>query len=171
VGVDLKLVSVADADHQGALLEWTPLGFRPRSGDRVAFQIENHGQHPIDVTLLHISQDYGITAFFPAAGRIVNNTVSSEEIYRTSPVEFTYDGPGWEHMLLLAVQSEGPPLDFTYLEQNSFQQMVRGVSRAGPLDELLSRVAYGEEGRRGLDAPARANYGMTKISWRVAPAD
>jgi hypothetical protein len=135
----------------------------------------NEGRIAVDVTLLFIDAGYGITAWYPKPGtstdnrlepRAPKNKLGPPDVPRSI---VTADTTGLEHIVLIAVKAEGPPLDFTWLAQPSIAA-ARAVSRGGttsPLTALFENAAYRTRGKVAEDT--LSPFAIRTISWKVPP--
>ncbi len=142
-------------------------------GQWIGWQITNHSHFAVDVTLLFVDGEYGITAAYPRAGAGSENTLGAgRQIMplraRTTPTLF-----GSDRIVVIAVKSEGQPVDFSVLQQPSLPAARATLRGAGdptlesPLGALCQAALYGKGKTRGSDLRL-TNYKMDLISWRVA---
>ena len=142
-----------------------------REGDIISFQAENLGATPIDVTMLFVDSGFGITTVFPRRS-VLDNRLSSEHPVRTSRFPVNTSTTGIEHIVLVAVEAEGEPCSFGFLQQETIEQVAsesnqnRGVD--SPLGRLLKRAQYREGQTRGLTFGEFAKYAFVSVSWTVA---
>lgn len=75
-----------------------------------------------------------------------------------------------EHMLIIGLRGDGPPIDFTCLAQPSLE---RAQTRGGGMvldtarGQLHRTALYGKGGTRGLDLDIVENYVVRTLSWTV----
>jgi hypothetical protein len=144
------------------------------SGDRVGWQMINHGKQDVAVSLLYIDAGFGIQAVFPRAGSGTDNMLSKNGgMYTTKSAKIIANPIGNEHVVLIAVsrQPEHQSPDFSFLEQETLA-LARGGDAENavlesPLGRLLKNAMYGEGGTRGLDSDDATESQLTLQSWRV----
>ena len=137
-------------------------------GDYLSYTIHNAGSKPVDVTILFVDSDYGITAVFPYPGE--SNRLEPGADF-TSGGDITEASLGLEHMMVLAVAAEttAPETQFTFLEQPALPQVAS--ARGGEsLTGLLTEAGFGAPASRGFSRPASATLSqgaMETFSWRT----
>jgi len=141
-------------------------------GDVIAFQTTNRGRRPVDTTMLFIDSGLGIETLLPS-GSVPNNRLPVGESVRTARSRVNIETTGWEHVVVIAIESRGFPIDFTFLEQPTIED-VRGQltprSQAAletPLGRLLLHAQYHVGDTRGLTWLEFDDYGFDIISWFV----
>ncbi|MFZ4396916.1 MAG: caspase family protein, partial [Kiritimatiellia bacterium] len=80
-------------------------------GDTIAFRVSNPGDHPIDVTILFIDADFGITAVFPEPGIVEDNRLFPGQSRLTSRLEVTTETAGQENVVVFAVRATRDRVD------------------------------------------------------------
>lgn len=142
-----------------------------RPGDRIAFRIHNPNPFAVHVTLLYVSSDYRILAYWPERESEEDNRIPAGRTV-TTPVGNVGDKTlGVEHLVVIAVKAQRDPVDFTCLEQPSLDR-ARGQARGAldsPLGRLLTLAAYGEGGTRSLTRAEVAGHAMRILTWEVLP--
>lgn len=172
VNVQITMVRYHDAnDKEGEEIKWQKKGRVLNAGDRVGFCVKNLAAEPVDVTLLFIDSGYGITPFFPKATTMGDNRLGPKATWRSPRQKVTADTMGLEHMLVIAVRGEGPPMDFAWLSQPTMAA-ARGSSgtRGGmqsPLEKLLENAAFAGSSTRGRDRQSVDKNCIRLISWKV----
>ncbi len=142
-------------------------------GQWLGWQITNHSRFTVDVTLLFVDSEYGITAAFPRAGSGVDNSIpagghiiAGQAV--TTPTTFNLD-----QMVVIAVKSTGQAIDFSVLEQSNIAAVRNTLRGAGdptmdsPLGELFQNALYGTGGTRGLSMKL-STHKLDLMSWRVS---
>jgi hypothetical protein len=155
--------------RKGEVVDWGS-GRTLNAGDIVGFRVKNQSRFAVDVTLLFVDSDYGISAFFPEfPGAGANRVPPGRELL--SPRAEVTKSNGAEHIVVIAVKAEKTSLDFTCLAQSGLEnaRALDGGGRAldSPLGQLLQSSLFGAGGRRGLRSVATANYSIRLISWGV----
>jgi len=156
-------------------------GLTLRSGEVIAFEIRNPNSFPVDATLLFVDSGYGIEAYWPEPGTVLNNRILPGKSVITPRGEINAKTIGIEHMLVLAVQTGPRPVDFTCLAQPSLDrargtQGTRGSgddALATPLGQFLAVASYtndnGPGKSRGLTRRLTEQCMLRRLSWEVSP--
>jgi hypothetical protein len=182
VAVDVEIVRYRDEkDRKGTVVEWKP-GERFADGDLIGFRLRNKGRTEADVSLLFIDNGFGIDPLFPEAGVVTDNRLppGNDKSIDTPPFRVRSDKfPGPDHLVVIAVEAKGQPIDFTCLAQPTLAR-ARGHGRGqrslqNPLGELLTHALYGVEGghaksaTRGLEKPQIEKCAMHLLTWEAVP--
>jgi hypothetical protein len=176
VDVDVDLLRYASEDAtEFEVVPWDN-GRTLRAGDIVQFRVTNKGLEPVDVTLLFVDSEYGITAYFPQIGFVENNRVDPTKQFLSPRAEVTpTDGP--EHMVVIAVRAElqREPMNFSFLEQPSIER-ARGTPRTtpsldSPLGKLLQSAMFAEGATRGLSRASIDKHAVRRLTWSVVEAE
>lgn len=121
-------------------------------GEKVDIYLANTGSHDVDVTVLVLDQDFGVTAGIP--GGIGSKTfLRAGETMPITGVDVTADTVGQERLLVIAAKANRngvPPVTFEWLSQPTLlQDGVRGAgdARDTPLGQILAQAAYGSATR------------------------
>jgi hypothetical protein len=143
-------------------------------GQKVSWQITNHSRFKVDVTLLFVDSEYGIAAVFPRAGSGADNMIPPGGHIRTMTATTTPTTFDTDQMVVIAVKSNGQPIDFSVLEQTNLEAVRKSLRGVGdptldsPLGRLCQRALYGSGGTRGLSMDANVEtQQMSLMSWRV----
>jgi hypothetical protein len=143
-------------------------------GNQIAFRISNQSDVPVDVTLLFISNSYGIYSYLPLPGKAENNRLPPGKELEI-PDEITSDSIGIEHMVAIAVKAGRERIDFSYLEQPTLDMARSDESGKSaldsPLGQLLKAAMYGERTGQGLDSETLKDYAIYLLSWRTVQAE
>ena len=147
-------------------------------GEIIGFRLSNPGREPIDVTLLFIDGNFGITRMFPTEPGS-DNRLNSHEWVMTLRFRVTSDTVGPEWVLAIAVRGkeQAERADFGFLEQPTIEH-ARGIGTnrgpasirrdfESPLGRLLQKGRYGFGHARGLNCLDRDDYGIRLFSWRT----
>jgi hypothetical protein len=173
VRVELELRKYASLDDtEGKPIDLSQGAPVIESGDLIGFKVTNAGQKDVDITLLFVDAGFGITPWFPRFGE-TGNRIKSGQTFGPPAItlaQVTAATTGLEHMILLAVEAKGGPVDFTWLAQEGVAAppAARGD---GSLSDLQNLLGFGmsRQGTRGA-VPAQAGgtaYVMRSISWNV----
>ena len=156
------------------VVRWGTTGIEVQAGDWVAFQLTNRGREPIDVTLLFVDSDYGISSIFPEAGVTTDNRLLPGKDLKTPRLTVNAKTLGLEHVVLIAVRvkRDEQPVDFSCLEQPSILTARKidnkGTALDSPLGRLFQHAFYGAGDRRGMTRSVAANYTMQSLSWNTS---
>lgn len=149
------------------VLQRTILG----NGDKITFRVKNSGSFPVDVTLLCIDSEYGITALYPQEGEI--NRLEPENTFSVS-TRVVAESPGIEHLVAIAVKANREVIDFTCLAQPSLDSLkTRGgtgpASLASPLGQLLKHAMFAEGQTRGIKRATVNAHSLQLLTWEIRP--
>jgi hypothetical protein len=183
LNVEFTIKMLADGkDKEGKPLAWQRDGKAIQVGSRTMVQIENREDFDVDVTLLYVDSQCGITPIFPEPGSGELNRLPGHAVKPIGPNEVTGDTTGLEHLVLLVApaRAEQLPADFSFLRQPPLQvavreiasprQRVRDVRGAStPLDDLLATALDGQGTTRGPWARMKGRYAMRVISMQITP--
>jgi hypothetical protein len=177
--VGMTIVVLADKyDPHGKPLAWQKQGLLVPSGTLVRLTLENRERCEVDVTLLYVDSQFGISPIFPVNGQF--NRLLANERHSLAPGKIVSDRGGLEHFVLLAApaQPQIPPVDFSFLEQPSLQEASQGAGARGGLREmrgggsslerLLETAIDGREQTRAPKPRKPKEYSMRVISIQVA---
>ena len=144
-----------------------------RDGERMTIRFKNPCRFPVDLTLLHIDRDCGITAVFPQQGEI-NRLEPGNSIPIATRV--VAESRGLEHLVAIAVKSEREVIDFTCLTQPSLNAVkTRGQdndsSLRSPLGELLKQAVFADGQTRGMKRTVVKANSVQLWSWEIQPKD
>jgi len=147
-------------------------------GEIIGFRLSNPRREPIDLTLLFIDGNFGITTMFPTEAG-TDNRLNSHESVMTPRFRVTSDTVGPECVLAIAVRGkvQAERADFSFLEQPTIEH-ARGIGAnrgpasvrrdfESPLGRLLQKGRYGFGHTRGLDRLDLDDYGIRLFSWRT----
>jgi hypothetical protein len=151
-----------------------PGGIHFYDGDRLILRARNPGREAIDLNLLYIDSNYGITCLFPASGEY-NRLLAGQSVRLLATV--SADTAGQEHLVLIAMRAKGEPLDLSLLEQPGLHQVfelpktrsIRGSARSeSPLIQWLHAAAVGGGAKtRGIARDDVPDYFVSLVSWNV----
>ena len=118
-------------------------------GDQVSFELSNHGFSAVDVTLLDIDPQFGVTPVFPQRGES-NRLTPGSVLDIPGTIEVRPQDAGRETMLIIATaaQPDQERQDFSDLAQPPLQadRSARHEAAAG-LSGLLWEAAFGSGAR------------------------
>jgi hypothetical protein len=167
-------------DKQGEKFVPGPKGYVLKAGDLIGWRITNPEQSRVnlDVTLLFINSQFGIMPLFPSKGEGASgiNRVRPGNSVLKGPYPVKDDTVGLEHLVVIAVKGDGPPIDFTILAQPTLagaREVARGKEETPlgtPLGRLLKGAMYGQGTARDLGAEIEADaQAFRLLSWSVQP--
>lgn len=146
-----------------------------REGDIVGFRVRNRARDAVDVTLLFVDSNYGITPFFPRPGCEGDGRLGPGLDLFTRKARVTRSDAA-EHMVAIAVRAEPQrmPVDFSCLCQPSIEkaQATRGAVQDldTPLGRLFKNALFARGGTRGLDCTSIDRHAVRVLSWKVLDA-
>ncbi len=168
-----------DDDETGAPLTRGPEGAVLHDRDKVGIVVTNEGREPIDVTILLLDNEYGISSIFPQAADTDNRVQPNKPLpFRTTLRTKT---GGVEHVLVVAVKGESVReyAQFSFLAQPSIEKATRemaSVSRGtrersleSSLGKLLLGAAYGRGKQRGMEMTAAKEFAFQLFSYEAMP--
>lgn len=134
-------------------------------GDRVEFVFRNKGRAMVDVTVLYMDSEYGITALYPSQGHSNRIEVGAEDRLE---IELHADTTGLERLLLIAVEAEAKAMhsDFSFLAQKKLER-TRGDTASDGMHNLFSAAGFGVRTRgAGASVPLQ-RVDVRTYSWSV----
>jgi len=175
-GVRAELRRLDHEDDEGSPIPWAKDGIRFRPGDLLALQVDNPTRHSIDFSVLFVDSGFGIVPLFPPPDSITDNRLPPGESLTVGPMQVEGDSVGLEHLVFVALKSEGQPVDFNWLAQDSIEQAraagaVNGAERGldSPLGQLLRTALFADGAQRGLKMADTDSVEMQVISWQTSP--
>lgn len=123
-----------------------------RDGDQLSLTVRNTGLVALDLTVLYLNADYGITALFP--NRLgESNRLEAGATRAIDEIEIHASPEGLERLMLIAVAAQklGERADFSYLEQPA---LTRRRSMASHEFDVFADAAFAEFRQRGAGHPA-----------------
>jgi hypothetical protein len=119
--------------------------------DQISMRIDNRHTQAVDVTILFIDSQYGITSIFPQSGES-NRVVANGQLV-PGKVEVNVDTVGRESLLVIVSEAEpgGAPADFSFLQQARLA-VTRGAGSAGAgeLQGIMENLGFTPERTRGV---------------------
>lgn len=163
----------AGADSATALaLQDTPL---LHGGDTLLLSLVNGSNRPVDMTLLAIDANHGITPLYPAGAGEANRIEPRGEYLIEAEIQA--DTIGTERLVLIAVAAEpgAERMDFGFLAQPRLTQLRGGTARdpgARDLYALLEATGFRGSSMRGAPSVGRAaleTVMMQVFTWSTRP--
>jgi hypothetical protein len=118
--------------------------------DQISIRIDNRHTQAVDVTILFIDSQYGITSIFPQSGES-NRVVANGQLV-PGKVEVNVDTVGRESLLVIVSEAEpgAAPADFSFL-QGARLPVTRGAGSAGvgDLQGIMENLGFTPERTRG----------------------
>lgn len=173
-GAGLKIaVRRAGADTATVLaLQETPV---LHAGDTLQLRLVNDGDRPVDMTLLAIDANHGITPLYPAGVGEANRIEPRGEYLIEAEIQA--DTIGTERLVLIVAAAEpgAERMDFAFLAQPRLTQL-RGASARDPgardLYALLEATGFRSSTTRGVPAVGRSALEavtMQVFTWSTRP--
>jgi len=169
--LDIELVR----STAGAMLpvEAGPRGRVLRTGDAVGFRLRNPSAVDVDVTLLHVTDNYGIRVIFPpAGGSAAAGRLAPGELRTTGLFKVFAEHVESEQVIAIAVPALDPPADFASLVQPDLEGSRRIPAEPAirsPLQALLVNAVGVAPATRGLRVPSIDEHTLRLLAWRVVP--
>lgn len=175
VSVEVELVKFRDrSDRKGEVVRRDAARPTVHDGDHIAFRVHNRGRVAVDVTLLFVDSDFGISVIWPDPRTVTDNRILPDRAVTVGRSRVSSGKTkGLEHVVIIAVQGEGAPVDFSCLAQPTLERAkVKVAARGGgpdalasPLGQLFRNALYGGGvGRRGLGADDVDKYALKLLS-------
>ena len=174
--VEVQLLRFKGLDDQmGEPVAWTGEGKQLHVNDIIGFRVRNPNEFAVDVSLLFVDSGYGVTAFWPEPGTAMTNRVPAGKTILTPKGEVNDATTGLEHMLVIAVEAQARPTDFSFLEQPKLDRAKSAPGSRGSATDVLS-TEFGQfleqasylSGQRGLGKAIRERCSIQAVSWRIA---
>lgn len=121
-------------------------------GDQLSLTVRNTGLVALDLTVLYLNADYGVTALFP--NRLgESNRLEAGATRTIDEIEIHASPEGLERLMLIAVAAQrlGERADFSYLEQPA---LTRRRSMASHEFDVFADAAFADFRQRGAGRPA-----------------
>jgi hypothetical protein len=145
-----------------------------REGDQIRLRVRNEGTTVVDVTLLYLDADYGITSILPRSGTTDTNRIGPNQSLSTVTLEIT-PAHELEHVIAIAVRAEPqrPHAEFSSLAQDSLER-ARNIPGSeatleSPFGKLLQNAVFAEGATRGIKTADISRYSIRRLTWRVDP--
>lgn len=163
----------SDQDTEGKPVEWRRDGVLLKEGELMAVKLHNASRHAVDFTVLFVDSSHGIKPVYPSPETVVDNRLGPDGTFTLGPLLVEADSVGLEHLIIIALKADGPPVDFSWLSQDSLEQArAAGAKRGsqpaweGPLGQLFQQALYAPGQTRGLKMADAAPTSVQSITWR-----
>lgn len=169
IAVEIEHVEGDEADREDTTIDTGITAVHEK--DIVRFRVHNRGTVQVDVTLLYIDSDFGITALLPRERTTDTNRIDPGKSLASEKHEITA-ASDLEHIIAIAVLTEPqkPRMEFTCLAQEGLPRSRGGTdSLDSPLGQLLKNAMYAEGQTRGAPAAVLNRYAVTSVTLRVDP--
>jgi hypothetical protein len=156
VKISTNLVKLkSTASTSGDTIEGAVKLIRP--GDLVAYEISNHGESPVDVTILYLDSNSEVEAIFPTKNE-ANRILPGKRL--RSPV-FRVNGQtvGTENAVIIAVENLGKEfIELTALAPSRRSLTASAKQLDTPLGRLLDQSRIGQDRRRSANQNLIRSY-------------
>lgn len=174
VKIDVQLLRLPDqGDSPGQALDAKGEPIQLRDGEKIELRVVNQGRSAVDVTVLFVDSEFGVSAVFPLPETITDNRIPPRGEPYVDRFQIEGNTLGREHLVVLAVRGKGPPVDFSWLAQPSLAQVqsTRGTSNSltSPLGCLLQDATFGTQQTRGMGRGQAEDVSLTVLSWETLP--
>jgi hypothetical protein len=141
------------------------------NGDQLTFQFVNESTTPIDVTMLLVDANFGITAVFPFKPGESNRIEPNGRVTIPGTIEST-GSSGLERMFIIAVEAQKNMelQNFAYLAQPSLIGDRKRGAGSTSVAELLEGAGFGMQGTRSggfVRSSDASAVSITTYSWRT----
>jgi hypothetical protein len=136
------------------------------SGDQITLTIANFLEQPLDVTVLFIGSDYGVSVAFPRKGQFNRFMEEEEKIIKLGTINT--DTTGTERIIVIATQASrtAATSNFAFLSQKGLS---KARSNFRPIDALLFEAGFGNEkqprGEMPIQESIKYQADIKTISW------
>ncbi|MFN4257724.1 MAG: caspase domain-containing protein [Gemmataceae bacterium] len=147
-------------------------GLKIHDGEPYAFRIQNLSSEPVDVTLLLVDSNYGITPIFPNPGEVLDNRLAPGKTILLPRGKLATAKLDLQRLVVIAVKAEShqKPIDFSALAQPSlrrFRDLSAGFDT--PLGQLFQEALYASGiAQRDLEKEI-GTYQLQMLTWFTAP--
>ncbi|PWG65806.1 caspase family protein [Spiribacter halobius] len=130
------------------------------AGDCVSLVITNRGRSPVDITVLFVDAQFGITALWPGPRQLYNGRIEADGRIAVGEFAAHADTVGREQLIVLGVKVEAAsqPADLRFLAQAGVR--TRSAAPSRPLEALLAEGGFGASRTRGMGAPGGGGAGL-----------
>jgi hypothetical protein len=136
--------------------------------------ISNPNDFAIDVTLLYIDADFGVSIVYPRPGRDDIRLPAHSARPRPFQLELTDAPVGVESLIAIVMPGEGQAISFDMLTRESIAESVamRDAERLvdTPLGAFLRDATYQVARDGAVTQPVESNYSMQIFTWEVIEA-
>lgn len=122
-----------------------------RNGERMQVDVKNASPSPVDVAIVYIDAELGISVLYPAAGGDCRFLPGQSKIFK---LQMSADRPIIEHLLFIGIRAdrpEVPRINLSYLQQEKLPTVKAIGMPVDPVKSLLDRAAFGRGGIKGLN--------------------
>lgn len=173
--IEILLRSKETRDASPRSVLWSEGDTIFKDGDQVTLKFANAGDTPLDLHVLYVDSQFGITSLFPADSDPTNRIDAGRSL-SIDDLRIDASTVGQEHLVVIALRGEGETLDLSALAQPRLAPLpivpaarrsaiTRGLQ--SPLGRLLSHRMNGQGIKRGVSQQDIENYRMQVITWRV----
>lgn len=169
--IEVDLLRATDAEKPAETVDWKSQDTVVYDGQRINLRIRNPNDVPVDVTILYIDSEFGINCLFPVDSG--DNRLEPGKDHLTERFKVQATTTGQEHLVVLAMEGEGDPIDLGVLAQPSLEKAPKTRGKdplATPLGGLLARSMFRKGKTRGESVSARGAYAQAIITWQVKGA-
>ncbi len=171
-GIRAELLRLEDKDDKaGTPVERQANGIVLKNGELVSVRVHNRGNDRVDASLLFIDSGYGIHSVYPTPGTVVDNRIEAGESLTIGPLQVEDTSLGQEHLVVIAVASKGQPLEFSWLAQESIEQVATRSSQAksleSPIGELLQNAMFASGTTRGYGTIDAKDVSVRVLTWQT----
>ncbi len=134
-----------------------------KEGSQIALYWRNDSHQLVDVTVLFVDAELGISPFFPYGEP--NRFAKGDEF--ELPIEITGEPLGPEQLVVIALNADSlkPPQDLSYMAQPGLSSTRGTRGDASPLERWLSSAMDGSTLTRGAKRPEMEGYDVQVIDW------
>lgn len=136
------------------------------SGDQITLTVANFLEQPLDVTVLFIGSDYGVSVAFPRKNQFNRFMEEEEKIIKLGTINT--DTTGTERIIVIATQANrnAAASNFAFLSQ---QGLSKARNNFRPIDALLFEAGFGNKkqprGEMPIQESIKYQADIKTISW------
>ncbi|EMI44944.1 caspase family protein [Rhodopirellula sp. SWK7] len=160
----LQLRVLAD----GSIVPWKSDGRTMTDGQRVVVEIQNTSHEGVDVTVLYVDSNYGITCLYPRIGEY--NRLAAGDIDRIK-LTVSAETTGIENIVVIGKRAAGLPKSYRFLEQPGFASDRGSDGSTDPLSQLCEYAVFGGGKTRGISEEQARDYQVSVLTWRVIASE
>ena len=141
---------------------------RLTDGQRVVVEIQNTSYEGVDVTILYVDSNYGITCLYPRIGEY--NRLASGDIDRIK-LTVSAETTGIENIVVIGKRAAGLPKSYRFLEQPGFGSDRGSDGSTDPLSQMCEYAVFGGGKTRGISEEQARDYQVSVLTWRVIASE
>jgi hypothetical protein len=172
VALEVELVRYKNKeDKTGEKIVWGQEGVVLHGGDRIGIRVRNRSKFDVDLTILFVDSQFGISPFFPDDKD--ENRLTPDQTTPWLRASITDNTIGFEHVTIIAVRAQGQWVDFTALAQPALETVLQRGAQKRAVESTFGKLAqaalFAKGTTRGSPVHALDDYSIRVISWKTLP--